>query len=44
MTALEMFDTPLDMTELARTFGVTQTTIDELVAEGQRRRETASLR
>ena len=29
--ALETFDTPLDMTEVSRTFGVTPTTIDELL-------------
>ena len=33
MAALETFDTPLDMSELSRTFGVTPTTIDELLAE-----------
>lgn len=44
MTALETFDTPLDMTALARTFGVRPTTIDELVTEERRSRETASLR
>jgi hypothetical protein len=44
MTALETFDTPLDMTEISRTFGVRPTTIDDLVAEQQRNRETASLR
>jgi len=31
MAALETFDTPLDMTEVSRTFGVTPTTIDELL-------------
>jgi len=31
LAALETFDTPLDMTEVSRTFGVTPTTIDELV-------------
>lgn len=31
LAALETFDTPLDMTELSRTFGVTPTTIDELL-------------
>jgi NADH dehydrogenase len=31
MAALETFDTPLDMTEVSRTFGVTPTTVDELV-------------
>ena len=31
MAALEMFDTPLDMAEVSRTFGVTPTTIDELL-------------
>ena len=31
MAALDTFDTPLDMTELSRTFGVTPTTIDELL-------------
>lgn len=32
MAALETFDTPVDMTELSRTFGVTPTTIDDLLA------------
>ena len=36
MAALETFDTPLDMSELARSFGVRPTTIGELVAEVQR--------
>jgi hypothetical protein len=31
MAALETFDTPLDMTEVSRAFGVTPTTIDELL-------------
>jgi len=31
MAALETFDTPLDMTEVSRTFGVTPTTVDELL-------------
>ena len=31
VAALETFDTPLDMTELSRTFGVRPTTIDELL-------------
>jgi uncharacterized protein YbjT (DUF2867 family) len=31
MAALETFDTPLDMTEVSRTFGMTPTTIDELL-------------
>ena len=31
LAALELFDTPLDMTEISRTFGVTPTTIDELL-------------
>ena len=31
LAALETFDTPLDMTEVSRTFGVTLTTIDELL-------------
>jgi uncharacterized protein YbjT (DUF2867 family) len=31
MAALETFDTPLDMTEVSRTFGVTPTAIDELL-------------
>ena len=35
MAALETFDTPLDMTEVSRTFGVTPTTINELLAERQ---------
>ena len=40
LAALETFDTPMDMTELARTFGVTPTTIDQLlVAERQTTRE-----
>jgi len=43
MAALETFDTPLDMTEVSRTFGVTPTTIDQLLAErqpGKKRSET----
>jgi uncharacterized protein YbjT (DUF2867 family) len=44
MAALETFDTPLDMSEVSLTFGVTPTTIDELLAERQapekRRSET----
>jgi NADH dehydrogenase len=32
MAALETFETPLDMAEVSRTFGVTPTTIDELLA------------
>ena len=40
LAALETFDTPMDMTELARTFGVTPTTIDQLLAaERQATRE-----
>jgi len=31
LAALETFDTPLDMTEVSRTFGVTPTTIDDLL-------------
>ena len=41
MATLETFDTPLDMTEVSRTFGVTPTTIDELLA-GQQIRESRS--
>ena len=39
MAALETFDTPMDMTELARTFGVTPTTIDDLLAAMRPSRE-----
>jgi len=42
MAALETFDTPLDMTEVSRTFGVTPTTIDELLAERQAAEKTKS--
>ena len=42
MAALETFDTPLDMTEVFRTFGVTPTTIDELLAERQAAEKTKS--
>jgi NADH dehydrogenase len=35
MAALETFDTPLAMGEVSRTFGVTPTTIDDLLAEMQ---------
>ena len=42
MAALETFDTPLDMTEVSRTFGVTPTTIDELLAERQSAEKTKS--
>jgi hypothetical protein len=46
MAALETFDTPLDMTEVSRTFGVTPTTIDELLASFAdfQSREAASVR
>lgn len=42
MAALETFDTPMDMTELSRTLGVTPTTIDDLLAamRTSRRAET----
>jgi NADH dehydrogenase len=44
MAALETFDTPLDMTEVSQTFGVTPTTIDELLTSlaGSLEREAAS--
>jgi uncharacterized protein YbjT (DUF2867 family) len=42
LAALETFDTPLDMTEVSRTFGVTPTTIDELLAERQAAEKTKS--
>ena len=42
LAALETFDTPLDMTEVFRTFGVTPTTIDELLAERQAAEKTKS--
>jgi uncharacterized protein YbjT (DUF2867 family) len=40
MAALETFDTPLEMSGLSRTFGVTPTTIDDLLATMRASRET----
>ena len=37
LAALETFDSPVDMTETARTFGVKLTTLDEYVAQAIRR-------
>jgi uncharacterized protein YbjT (DUF2867 family) len=43
LTALEAFDTPLDMTSTASMFGVTPTTLDEFVANELREKSGTSI-